>query len=113
MLVARIVIPACIVSVVARSSSIADKRSITDSRMRFRSSASMPVQLACVESAPRAAAIARPASSRPHFGTVANTSSVAGFTTSNVSPDARVDPLASDIVLVVLDLGPGSRVERH
>ena len=79
--------PACIVSSVASSSSAADTRSTTESMIRLRSSASMPLHTP-ESKASRAAAIARCASSRPALGTVANTSSVAGFTTSNVSPEA-------------------------
>ena len=79
--------PACIVSSVASSSSAAATRSTTDSMIRLRSSASMPLHTP-ESKASRAAAIARCASSRPPLGTVANTSSVAGLITSNVSPDA-------------------------
>ena len=86
-LVARIVIPACIVSIVASSSSSSVNFSTTDSRMRLRSSGSRPVH-SPESNASRAAAIARWASSRSPFGTVATTSSVAGLMTSNVSPDA-------------------------
>ena len=79
--------PACIVSSVASSSSSAATRSTTDSMIRLRSSGSMPLHTP-ESNASRAAAIARCASSRPPLGTVANTSSVAGLITSNVSPEA-------------------------
>jgi hypothetical protein len=86
-LVARIVMPACIVSIVASSSSYSENFSTTDSRMRLRSSASIPDHTP-ESNVSRAAAIARCASSRPAAGTLAKTSSVAGLITSKVSPEA-------------------------
>jgi hypothetical protein len=84
--VARIVIPAWSASSSASSSSYSVNLSTTERMMRTRSSGSMSAHTPESKDS-RAAPIARWASSRPPFGTVAMGSPLEGLITSKVSPE--------------------------
>ena len=59
-----------------------------------------------------ARSIARPASSRPPLGTVANTSSVAGFVTSNVSPETASTHTRIESIIQVSPFAPMRKLSR-